>query len=409
MLQSNELTYEQAVFATNFYESLAKEHGWIDKCVRRDLSGVRAELEDILGTTVGSLFKVQYLPLSYPTQLIGMTNYSSEALLLSELLHPEGYFEKSGEYYFPTDRQGNGHRGSEVRNYTTKAETAFAEGYAFAIGEGETVTTLHIDPTVEKGWKNTKDRNSVTEDTCFYHSPFYGIELEVLKRNKAPETIEKDIVKSLDNFAILKSDASITDVRGAGFEIVTVPATMQAHKEKWADFFKNQSKFLRSWYSGKCGIHIHISKKAFSLGHMERFTSFIYSEDNFSFIQEIAGRSGNSYARGQNLANTLKGRLEHLANRGWEKYSLINTRLENTIEVRCFRGNVKKEGFFKCLEFIDALYRFTRDSKMTGSTKEEFFEWLETHDYGYGHLKDWLTNKGYLGNNTNLEWRQACA
>lgn len=397
--------YADALWLTNRYEAWAKEHEWYSNA-----SAAKAALKAELGIST-QLWEINNSTLKYPSKLVAIAN-DSYYVLVTDMINPDVNVlptRTSGEianfdYRDTSDRD----RSRYVREYSTRVESVIGNQHLFKVGSKEKAQVLIEDSTKEAGYKTVTDTSVIMgNDKVFYHSPFYGIELEVIKRKAAPSNIEENILRQLENFAILKSDSSVGD---KGFEIVTVPASLKAHKEGWKAFFEQSAKHLRSWNTGKCGIHIHISRKAFSLGHMERFIHFMNDPKNLVFIEDLSGRGNNHFAQPVQLDKKLKNRLLGLvdARRG-EKYRFVNTNPAHTIEVRCFRGNVKKEGFMKCLEFIDSLYWFTRDAKVSGSTKEEYFSWLDSHDYGYGNLKSWLANKGYTGNNINLEWRQECA
>ena len=68
--------------------------------------------------------------------------------------------------------------------------------------------------------------------------PLYmGVELEVERRNNCPYEIGEMTHNDFYNgktgqFAIMKSDGSLSN----GFEIVTAPATLNAHRENWDTF-----------------------------------------------------------------------------------------------------------------------------------------------------------------------------
>ena len=77
------------------------------------------------------------------------------------------------------------------------------------------------------------NEKSMSENNLIY----YGVELEVEKRNNCPYDIPYYITDEvLNGFAQCKSDGSLDH----GFEITTAPATFGYHKKAWEKFFKDQ-------------------------------------------------------------------------------------------------------------------------------------------------------------------------
>ena len=61
----------------------------------------------------------------------------------------------------------------------------------------------------------------------------------------------------MSGFALCKHDGSLEN----GFEIVTAPATLSVHKDRWAKFCeKNYADSLSSWNTATCGMHVHVGQ-----------------------------------------------------------------------------------------------------------------------------------------------------
>ncbi len=255
--------------------------------------------------------------------------------------------------------------------------------------------------------------------------PYMGIELEVERNpnmvldkntgmkqtdergNYIPvckEQITEDVYDSLGrDYVILKRDGSL---RGhAPFEIVTVPATLEYHQSRWKNFLNDATlkSQLQSFSSGNCGMHVHMSRDSFNGLHLAKFMRFLNAKDNHNFVTKIAQRSGNAYSRFED--NTIKGHLSniHLQKRDETRRVAVNCTNQNTIEVRIFRGNLAKVAFLRNLEFVHAIYAYTKDASMSDLGYKKFLFWLfdscnETK--AYKHLKVWLVSAGY--NVTNI-------
>lgn len=305
---------------------------------------------------------------------------------------------------------------------------------------------------------NEKLTANLTQDPCADdeysgNAPvFLGIELEVERNTKTPTKIEHMVAADLGmDYVILKSDSSIQD----GFEIVTAPATLGYHLKAWDRFFENSAKFLQSWASGRCGMHVHITRKAFTPMHLGKLNTFLNNVENREFITTIAGRSSNyskfledkpfntkskiisqlcglrsELEKAQTEAaripivskiNAVKARLSNrndinqflveLDGVGLgDRHAALNVTKRGTVEIRIFRGNVSKVGFLKNLEFVHAAVEFTREA--TFRTKvlneeekaERKLKRKENTDYAlhYTFFVDWL-EKDTTGNYNNLK------
>lgn len=253
------------------------------------------------------------------------------------------------------------------------------------------------------------------DESLFKPTPFLGIELEVQqqdtvkyhingKEQYAPENITSQCYEALGrDYVILKKDGSLRGVNP--FEIVTVPATLGYHQARWESFLNNKElkKYLTSFASGNCGMHVHINRDSFTGLHLAKFMRFINSRDNMDFITSVAQRSHNRYA--EYLSETSSGGFARYfrgnpdrAGRNEEKYMAVNTRNLATVEVRIFRGNLAKVGFLKNLEFVHAAWSFTKDAPLTSLTFKEFMFWLfnpSNNTKDYKHLKMWLLASGW--------------
>jgi hypothetical protein len=61
------------------------------------------------------------------------------------------------------------------------------------------------------------------------------------------------------------------------------------------------------------------------------------------------------------------------------RYSAINTENDDTIEVRVFKGSLRKERVLSAIEFVHASVEYTRDIKVT--SKNHALSWLKFTGY----------------------------
>ena len=243
------------------------------------------------------------------------------------------------------------------------------------------------------------ESSSVIHSYTYHPSPYFfgkgqyylGFELEVESRDNSRFYGAELAQKDLGAHAYMKDDGSLND----GFEIVTHPHTLQAYQTdfNWEFIPRLKREGYRSWNTDTCGLHVHVSRTAFGTGespwghkdretlilkrqaHELRFMKLIY--DNQRQVERIAGRSSNHYATFGD-----KGKLIEKVKYGSQsngRYSAINTENDMTLEVRVFKGSLRKERVLSALEFVTASVEYTRDLKVT--SKNQALSWLRFTAY----------------------------
>jgi hypothetical protein len=195
----------------------------------------------------------------------------------------------------------------------------------------------------------------------------------------------------------LKSDSSI---EGWGYELVTHPHTLGAYERAnnlWNYIESCRTKGARSWDTTSCGLHVHVSRTAFKSGaHTHRFLSLIYR--NPREMMKLAGRKNSRYARFDDVYKpdewgipqfNLRDKVH--AGSFTERMSAVNTNNDYTLELRFFRGNMKREGIMTALELSHASVEYTRNMSVSdvklGMLKWEWFaDWVATNNGLYPNL-----------------------
>lgn len=240
------------------------------------------------------------------------------------------------------------------------------------------------------------DRRSIIHSYGYKPNPIFfgqgtyhmGFELEVEARGISRFEGAQLAQDTLGKHAYMKSDASLND----GFEIVTHPHTLDYYQEQfdWSVLSKLKRNGLRSWNTDTCGLHVHVSREAFGgfvnfdtspqdIMHMQahqlRFMKLIY--DNERQVSRIAGRASSGYA---SFAD--KGKLVPKVKHGHSMHghcAAVNVENFSTIEIRVFKGSLRKERVLSALEFVTAGVEYTRDLKVTG--KNTALSWLRFTAY----------------------------
>ena len=221
--------------------------------------------------------------------------------------------------------------------------------------------------------------------------PFFGIELEVEKMEKS-ETTRGDMAQKIENKAwYFKNDGSLNN----GFEIVTHPLTFSYIKHSAKDFESALNELSNNAYNSynanTCGMHIHISKKAFGTWQLYKFMKFF--AENVPFIVAISQRKMEKLVQWANIEDNDDNTLMYKAKKkegNSARYVAINLQNYSTIEVRIFRGTLNFQSFMKNIEFVHALYMFTKESKII--TLDSFKEYI-SNSCEYSNLKKFIKLK----------------
>lgn len=186
-----------------------------------------------------------------------------------------------------------------------------------------------------------------------------------------------------------------------GVEIVTQPMTwqyIQKNKHKFKEFFAimDKEKLLDKKITC-CGMHVHISRNAFTTLQFFKFVSFIYSPYNREYIVGIAGRINNRYAHltsdGPNklfskglTTKTVQRKspnkmlpenlLKTTSVAQSPRTSAVNINPDYTFELRLFKGATSYAEYMLVLEFVYALYTFTKDVSISNNTFEDFVTYV---------------------------------
>lgn len=188
---------------------------------------------------------------------------------------------------------------------------------------------------------------------------WFGIELEVENTgSKSTPKMAQSVYETLgQDFIICKRDGSLSN----GFEIVTVPASLEEHKKKWKPFFQKnfQTKGMKSYSMGTCGMHVHVSKKTIPGEAQKKISVLVNAPKNRPLIEAVARRYNNNYAKIQ--PRTLSHNFS-----GEDKYHAVNLRASpETLELRLFSGTLFENSFFRSLEFAEAVTHFCLNPELT--------------------------------------------
>jgi hypothetical protein len=213
------------------------------------------------------------------------------------------------------------------------------------------------------------------------------------------------VQESAGAWAIAKSDGSL---RGQGFEIVSVPASLAWHAATVKPWLERAKDYLSGWPHDDCGMHVHVGRKQLSELTQGKLLTFMQDPTNQSFITDLAGRDVNSYCQ----RGTKKKVPDYRREASCGRYQALNfnTRGKKTIEFRVFRSNVAPAGFIKNLEFVHAVCSWCRIASLQevapaqrgirnaarGDAVKNFIRYVQRNRATYPHLVRWFEARDYL-------------
>lgn len=224
---------------------------------------------------------------------------------------------------------------------------------------------------------------------------WYGVELEVQvsERYDLHERAELVLDRLGSDFAALTSDSSI----GRGFEIVTAPATIDHHRDRWQRLLgKGTPDGLRSWGTDRCGLHVHASRTGLTpltIGKLLKFWNDPTNQDKL--LTKLCGRPPGAFCNRTDKEisdahpTTVKGKIKN-------RYEVVNTTPDKTIEFRQFRGNAAANGPIRAVETTDATIRFCQQAGTCELTTDAFVRFVALTPKRWPELSRWLRANGRL-------------
>ncbi len=200
---------------------------------------------------------------------------------------------------------------------------------------------------------------------------YFGVELEIEFNGQGSDIL----ISAVDNpYFFLKHDGSICE----GAEVVSHPASLKWINDNFSDTWENVLKVrdsgMISFKTETCGIHIHMSKKAFSKFHLYKFLRFF--RENTAFVTKISQRNQVRLDEWSTLNSDESIIFQAKRGSTSERYVAVNLQPPDTVEIRIFRGNLLETAFRKNLEFCKALFDFTAISLSSSLTAKHFHKFV---------------------------------
>jgi len=230
---------------------------------------------------------------------------------------------------------------------------------------------------------------------------YMGLEIEVEKAaDHVRIMVESDGTEDWysPEFYYWKSDGSLS---GQGAEMVTMPATLEAHTDRFPfeELEWLHDRGARAWAYQSCGMHIHVSRTAFGPAHMWKFIKFqLNNSDTFA---RIAGRNSVRWAAWDNTTMSDASRKtkdyvkNDIRNIYYERYSALNFNNVDTVELRYFRSNIAKHGILRNVQLVHAVWAYTKQMTIRDYIQHRwsfasFVDWMNTQPGVYGTLIEYI-------------------
>lgn len=240
---------------------------------------------------------------------------------------------------------------------------------------------------------------------------YLGFELEVENGGLNSEERNNDASYIRNHFSRLGLCFECDGSLNYGFEIISQPMTMNyiyEHKEDFKAILEYlNDRGYQSHNGGRCGLHVHISKKAFgetnsdvldkNIKKLLLFTETYKNElitfsrrQDFHYCEFISSKVKSNYDNMNKDIYYKSGEVLKDLNKRINRYQVVNLENSNTIELRVFRGTLKFETFMATLEFVNSLVEVITNKAI----RKINFDKVVTHDKRALELKEYCDNKG---------------
>jgi hypothetical protein len=186
--------------------------------------------------------------------------------------------------------------------------------------------------------------------------------------------VEVDMAKGVSRDLALKQIGEADEERlfyckhdqscGHGFEIVTHPFTfdwMKDNPDAFSPMFE-LAPIMRGWEAERCGMHIHMSKDAFSELQMFKFMRFFHM--NMRFIRSLARRPTGKFDKWARMEVPERNKLMKFtlakAHIDFDRGAL-NPEPADTLECRIFRSTLSPTAYYGNIEFLQSLFDYTKN------------------------------------------------
>lgn len=217
--------------------------------------------------------------------------------------------------------------------------------------------------------------------------PYLGIEMEFqVDKRKAGRLY---VGNTMFGHALMKDDGSINN----GFELVSRPAGYWTHILKYDSFLDDLPDYIHPHKS--CGMHVHISRTAFTYLGAGKLVEFMNRADNKDFVKLIAGRGTTSYQNRDDDYDKYTPYQQAVKDRYVGRYNFVNLNNKKTIELRIFATPANKLEFNIRMQFVKAMIEYCKPAIHNVSLEQQtyfksFVTWLDNTKKDFKELHNYI-------------------
>lgn len=260
----------------------------------------------------------------------------------------------------------------------------------------------------------------------------FGVECETEIHRKSAEAdglnrtrLARAVIKTLgEDFVIIKEDGTLTanehygkNTGFSGFEIVTCPADIEAHRARWPrlmtlpGFTNKTTGCFRAWDEyDTCGFHVHVSRASLTDFTIGRMLDFINNKANAKFIHQVAGRGSDRFCKyipkepgdKTHAITDVLHPYDRVISKGEEnprnrsRRVALNLSNKNTVEFRIFRGTIHPRHIIRNIEFCNAVCNYcypAARSYRDMADYRQFIKFVDSDRKTYPILAEWFANR----------------
>lgn len=225
----------------------------------------------------------------------------------------------------------------------------------------------------------------------------FGIELEIERGTGSgaltPSQIAAKARQQLGSlFAGGERDGSLRD----GVEIITHPATIDAHRAAWSRFDLRGSRAVsHDAPASTCGLHIHFTRAAVSQLTIAKVVQLFGDPSSTATWSRVFRRNLNRYAE-----TCLKHKIAAGARQSASRYESVNTTGTHTVEVRWPKGSLQARTIVATLEIVHAAIRYCERASHRALTASALFAWICRDPWARSETRTarrYLIDRGLIG------------
>lgn len=239
------------------------------------------------------------------------------------------------------------------------------------------------------------------------HAPklLFGLELEI-ERGIGPSALTPSQIAAKAKqqlgslFAGGERDGSLRD----GVEIITHPATIDAHRAAWSRFDLRGSRAVsHDAPGGTCGLHIHFTRAAVSQLTIAKIVQLFGDPSSTATWSRMFRRNLNRYSE-----TCLKHKLAAGSRQSANRYECVNTTGSSTVEVRWPKGTLQARTVVATLEIVHAAIRYCERASMRHLNAGAFLQWICRDPWARSETRTarrYLIDRGLVGLNLDVSAR----